>query len=222
MSSRVQINPAARGGTRRSSKEGQPARKGRQSKESQGVKPRKLRASKEAAEWNVADKWAPPRRLTTPELGAARRMFFSLDQDGSGSIDEEEITVMLRNLGQEPTEEEVRDLIKSVDGGPHGDGDGKIQLREFIQLYGRGLDSKTTVDSSEANDCYSAFGGSKDALVSPRMLHDRVLEEYDLDIDLGYTFGLSKPELTKDDIDSLLHSRSSAPPSRMAARAERA
>ena len=128
---------------------------------------------------------------------------------------------MLRGLGQDPSEEEVRDLIKSVDDGPHGDGDGKIQLREFIQLYGRGLDSKQTLGAGEASDCFYAFGGGKDSMVDSGMMHDRILEEYDLDLDLGLTFGITKAELTKDDIDGLLHAQSRAP-SRMAARAQRA
>ena len=69
----------------------------------------------------------------------ARKMFFELDRDGSGSIDAEELGMMLRSLGQNPTEEELKDLIDSVDDG---DKDGQIQLREFLKLYTTGLDTK--------------------------------------------------------------------------------
>ena len=68
------------------------------------------------------------------------QMFFELDRDGSGSIDAEELGMMLRSLGQNPTDEEIKELIASVDDE---DGDGQLQLREFLQLYTQGLDSKT-------------------------------------------------------------------------------
>ena len=68
-------------------------------------------------------------------------MFFDLDRDGSGSIDAEELGMMLRSLGQNPTDEELRDLIDSVD---EGDKDGQIQLREFLKLYTQSLDQKSS------------------------------------------------------------------------------
>ena len=48
---------------------------------------------------------------------------------------------MLRSLGQNPTDEELRDLIDSVD---EGDKDGQIQLREFLKLYTQSLDQKSS------------------------------------------------------------------------------
>ena len=46
---------------------------------------------------------------------------------------------MLRSLGQNPTDEELKDLIDSVDDE---DKDGQIQLREFLKLYTQSLDTK--------------------------------------------------------------------------------
>ena len=118
MSSGVKFQDAR---ARRASKnEMRPNPKSRQSKDSMSSpstikRNRVLRQSREEAKWKVEAKWAPPRRLTDAELAAARRMFFELDKDSSGSIDEEELSVMLRSLGQNPTEEEVKLLIKSVD-----------------------------------------------------------------------------------------------------------
>lgn len=88
--------------------------------------------------WTVSD-YKPPRKISDKELEAARKMFFELDRDGSGSIDAEELGMMLRSLGQNPTEEELVELINSVDDG---DKDGQIQLREFLKLYTEGLDTK--------------------------------------------------------------------------------
>ena len=62
------------------------------------------------AKWHTTD-YKPTRKITDEELEAARKIFFSLDCDASGSIDAEELGVMLRSLGQNPTETELKELI---------------------------------------------------------------------------------------------------------------
>ena len=79
-----------------------------------------------------------------------------LDRDGSGSISAEELGAMMRGLGQNPSEEELQELIDSVD---EGEKDGQIQLREFIKLYTMSLDNKNATSNTEVNDCFATFGG---------------------------------------------------------------
>ena len=98
--------------------------------------PRAVRRLAEDPKWTVDADWKPPRKISDKELEAARKMFFELDRDGSGSIDAEELGMMLRSLGQNPSDEELKELIDSVDDG---DKDGQIQLREFLLLYTQGL-----------------------------------------------------------------------------------
>ena len=107
--------------------------------------------------WSVAADYKPPRKISDKELEAARKMFFELDRDGSGSIDAEELGMMLRSLGQNPTDEELRDLIDSVD---EGDKDGQIQLREFLKLYTQSLDQKSsgTAGKEDVFNVYMAMG----------------------------------------------------------------
>jgi len=104
------------------------------------------------AKWHVAD-YKPQRKITDEELNAARQIFFSLDTDASGSIDEQELGVMLRQLGQNPTDEEMKELIDSVDDG---DKYGKIQLREFLKLYTSGLDNKHKGSREDVDDVFRA------------------------------------------------------------------
>ena len=80
-----------------------------------------------------------------------------LDRDGSGSISAEELGAMMRGLGQNPSEEELQELIDSVD---EGEKDGQIQLREFIKLYTMSLDNKNATSNTEVNDCFATFGGA--------------------------------------------------------------
>ena len=63
---------------------------------------------------------------------------------------------MMRGLGQNPSEEELQELIDSVD---EGEKDGQIQLREFIKLYTMSLDNKNATSNTEVNDCFATFGG---------------------------------------------------------------
>ena len=61
--------------------------------------------------------------------------------------------------------------------------DGKIQLREFLALYTRGLDTKAGV--AEVNDCFAALGGDtrkEGATVESDLLKERMLEEFGLDV----------------------------------------
>ena len=69
--------------------------------------------------------------------------------------------MMLRSLGQNPTEEELKELIASVDEGDNGaPGDGQIQLREFLKLYTEGLDSKKSGQAGKEDvfNVYMAMG----------------------------------------------------------------
>ena len=164
-------------------------------------------SSREQAEWRVEARWAPDRPLNDSELAAAKKLFFQLDEDESGSIDEYELGVMMRNLGQSPTDDELKSLIKSVD---EGDCDGKIQLREFLKLYSRGLDSRGEVGSEDVNNCINAFGGDAregaQATVVADKLREMMLAEYDLDVNLDDVFGpeFAGEVVTKKDLQSLL------------------
>ena len=44
-----------------------------------------------------------------------REAFWLFDRDGDGTITTKEITAVMRNLGQNPTEEDITDMIKEVD-----------------------------------------------------------------------------------------------------------
>lgn len=50
--------------------------------------------------------------LPFPELQEAFSLF---DKDGSGTISNEELEVVMKSLGQNPSEEELQKMIKEVD-----------------------------------------------------------------------------------------------------------
>ena len=54
-------------------------------------------------------------------------------QDGNGSISSKELGVAMRSLGQNPTEQELLDMVNEVDI----DGSGTIDFAEFCQMMKR-------------------------------------------------------------------------------------
>ena len=65
----------------------------------------------------------------SPEMIDDLKEAFSLfDKDGSGSISADELYLVLKSQGANPTKEEVRKLVDSIDL----DGNGEIDLYEFL------------------------------------------------------------------------------------------
>lgn len=54
-------------------------------------------------------------------------------KDGNGSISSKELGVAMRSLGQNPTEQELLDMVNEVDI----DGSGTIDFAEFCQMMKR-------------------------------------------------------------------------------------
>eukprot|EP00966_Prymnesium_polylepis_P141744 3273044-Prymnesium_polylepis.1 len=61
---------------------------------------------------------------------------------------------MLRALGQNPTKEMVQKLIAEFDSV---DKDGKIQLREFLEMYAAGFDSQNSHSTEDVQDSFRAL-----------------------------------------------------------------
>ena len=64
------------------------------------------------------------------EIAKLRACFGALDDDGSGSIGQEELEEPLIGLGIADTREEVKDIVDLVDE----DGSGMIEFEEFLSI----------------------------------------------------------------------------------------
>ena len=52
------------------------------------------------------------------------------DSDGSGKISQEELKLVMQNLGEKLTDEEITEMIREADE----DGDGEVDFDEFVKM----------------------------------------------------------------------------------------
>lgn len=88
-------------------------------------------------------------KLSPEQLQEFEEAFFLFDKNGDGTVTCEELGVVLRTMGLNPTEEEVNDMINEVDG----DGSGAIDFEEFVEL----MSKKVAREDSEQDDLKEAF-----------------------------------------------------------------
>ena len=91
-------------------------------------------------------------RVGGGELRAIRAHFEDYDVDGSGTVDARELGALLRDMGGDYSDVEVRAILRRVDKS----GDGAVDLVEFVRWWGGGLDDPVAGDEADG-------GGGKDA-----------------------------------------------------------
>lgn len=73
------------------------------------------------------------------------------DKDGDGSITASELGVVMKGMGQNPTDTELQQMINEVDA----DGNGKIDFAEFVTLMARKMNN--TDKDSEIFEAFKVF-----------------------------------------------------------------
>merc|ERR1712071_88932 len=86
--------------------------------------------------------------LDPEELEEWRTIFNLFDVDGDGSITCQELGVVLRSMGQNPSDKELKEMIKDMDE----DGSGTVDYEEFVILMRR-----KTADDEGNDDIEEAF-----------------------------------------------------------------
>ncbi|KAL8161213.1 hypothetical protein V2J09_012702 [Rumex salicifolius] len=77
-------------------------------------------------------------RLNQKQIEELEHVFKKFDSKGDGKICSSELKSIMSSLGQSVSEEEIVSMIREVDS----DGDGFIDLREFIELNTKEVDSE--------------------------------------------------------------------------------
>merc|ERR1712014_96856 len=88
-----------------------------------------------------------------------REAFNTFDQDGSGTIDTQEMKLLLEAIGEAPTEEELFRFMSDVDE----DGTGEIEFSEFLRAFEKQRGVHVDVeDELDTIDAFVALGGNPD------------------------------------------------------------
>lgn len=85
------------------------------------------------------------------QIEELKEAFSLFDQDGSGSIEKDELGAVMRSLGQNPTEAELDEMMAEVDT----DGSGEMDFKEFLQLMGGRM--QTSYSADEITEAFRVF-----------------------------------------------------------------
>ena len=104
--------------------------------------------------------------LTDEQKAEFREAFALFDKDGDGSITTKELGTVMRSLGQNPTEEELHEMILEVDE----DGNGNIDFDEFFQLMIKKMDDVNAEE--EFVESFRHFNKESNGLIGVKELHE--------------------------------------------------
>lgn len=98
--------------------------------------------------------------LTEDQINEFKEAFSLFDKDGDGCITTKELGTVMRSLGQNPTENELQDMITEVDA----DGNGTIDFAEFLKLMSKKL--KDTDTEEELREAFKVFDKDGNGFIS--------------------------------------------------------
>uniref|UniRef100_A0A7N0TUG2 EF-hand domain-containing protein n=1 Tax=Kalanchoe fedtschenkoi TaxID=63787 RepID=A0A7N0TUG2_KALFE len=122
--------------------------------------------------------------LNEEKIKECREAFRLFDKNGDGCITIEELGAVIRSLDQNPTEEELQDMITEIDM----DGNGTIEFSEFLSLMAMKI--KETDAEEELKEAFKVFDKDQNGYISATELRHAM-------INLG-------EKLTEDEVEQMI------------------
>ncbi|XP_072510318.1 calmodulin [Notamacropus eugenii] len=94
------------------------------------------------------------------QIAEFKEAFSLFDKDSDGSITTKELGTVMRSLGQNPTEAELKNMIGEIDT----DGNGTIDFPEFLSMMARKM--KDTDSEEEIREAFRVFDKDGNGFVS--------------------------------------------------------
>ncbi|MBA0768455.1 hypothetical protein Gotri_017256 [Gossypium trilobum] len=98
--------------------------------------------------------------LTQEQIVEFKEAFNFFDKDGDGCITVEELATVIKSLDQNPSEEELQDMINEVDA----DGNGTIEFSEFLNLMAKKM--QETDAEEELKEAFRVFDKDLNGYIS--------------------------------------------------------
>ncbi|GMI44563.1 hypothetical protein TrCOL_g2357 [Triparma columacea] len=86
--------------------------------------------------------------LSEEQVAEFKEEFNKFDENGDGTITTDELAVVMKNLGQNPTEQQLKDMVEEVDI----DKNGTIEFGEFIMMMTKLIGSADATESVKEAD----------------------------------------------------------------------
>ncbi|XP_031098495.1 calmodulin-like protein 8 [Ipomoea triloba] len=130
--------------------------------------------------------------LNEDQIMEFQEAFSLFDKDGDGSITVEELATVIRSLDQNPTEEELQEMMNDVDTGNNG----AIEFKEFLNALSKRMED--TDSEEELKEAFKVFDKDQNGYISANELRnvmislgeklteeeaDQMIREADLDGD---------------------------------------
>ncbi|CAL9137815.1 unnamed protein product [Musa acuminata var. zebrina] len=134
--------------------------------------------------------------LSDDQIMEFKEAFCLFDKDGDGCITLEELATVIKSLDQNPSEEELQEMIRNVDL----DGNGTIDFGEFLNLMARKMkvNDMELWQDEELKEAFKVFDNDQNGYISASELRnvmmnlgekltdeevDQMIREADLDGD---------------------------------------
>ncbi|XP_077987326.1 calmodulin-alpha-like [Glandiceps talaboti] len=103
-------------------------------------------------------------QLTKEQIAEFKEAFVLFDKDGSGTVSTDELGSVMKSLGTNPSEEELREMVDAVDA----DGNGEIDFQGFLKMMAQMLhESESDQGLKEA---FNVFDKDGDGYINPTEL----------------------------------------------------
>lgn len=107
--------------------------------------------------------------LSQKKIDEYQEAFIVFDTNKNGAIESVEFAAVMRSLGDNPTPDEIRDMIAESDSSA----DGKVDFVEFLQMM-RSQAPKTTPEH-EIRDAFAVFDRNGDQQIDTEELHTTMI-----------------------------------------------
>ena len=104
------------------------------------------------------------KELSETQIEEFREAFLLFDKNGDGTITTVELGTAMRSLGQNPTEEELQEMINEVDE----DGGGSIDFTEFLTMMVKKMKDTDTED--DIREAFRVFDKDGNGFISVQEL----------------------------------------------------
>ncbi|CAN8258419.1 unnamed protein product [Cochlearia groenlandica] len=107
--------------------------------------------------------------LSQEQIMEFKEAFGLFDKDGDGCITADELATVVRSLDQNPTQQELQDMINEIDS----DGNGTIEFSEFLNLMANKI--QETDAEEELKEAFKVFDKDQNGYISANELRHAMI-----------------------------------------------